>query len=277
MWEMPEAATLARQMNATLTGKVFHGFSQGELRHKFLWLDRPVDESSVILAGQAVTGASTYGRSIYLHVGVEHLLWFGEIGGRLLYHPTAGPLPSKYHLLWDFRDGTALSFTLQMWGFVRLLERSDFTARPHKETGIPPLSPDLTFERFNDLLEAYPEKTGKGVKGFLVTSQHINGIGNSYAQDILFRARLSPKRKIPDISAGERRQLFDAIQETMAQAIALDGRQDEHDLFNQPGRYVRLMSSQTAGTPCPSCGTPIEKIAYLGGACYLCPRCQSTA
>ena len=95
MIEMPEAYTLARQMNEALTGKTFQSFAQGELRHKFLWLDRPAEETSAILAGQSITGASSYGRSIYLHVGSDYLLWFGEIGGRLLYHPAAGPLPQE--------------------------------------------------------------------------------------------------------------------------------------------------------------------------------------
>ena len=274
MIEMPEAFTLARQVNETLSGKVFQGYSQGELRHKFLWLSGPVEQSSATLAGKALTGASSYGRSLYLHVGGEHLIWFGDIGGRLLYHPTAGPLPKKYHLRWDFRDGTSLSFVLQMWGFVRLLEQSEFGERPHQEAGIPPLSPEFTLKRFDALLEEYPDKTSKGVKGFLVTSQHMNGIGNSYAQDILFRARLSPRRKIPEISGSERAQLYQAIQETVAQAIQAGGREDERDLFDRPGGYRRLMSSQTAGGPCPACGTTIEKIAYLGGACYLCPQCQ---
>ena len=275
MIEMPEAYTLARQMNEALTGKIFQGFAQGELRHKFLWLDRPAEESSAILAGRSVTGASSYGRSMYLHAGSDYMIWFGEIGGRLLYHPAAGQLPKKYHLRWDFSDGSSLSFVLQMWGFVRLLEKPEFGERPYKEVGIPPLSAEFTLERFNTLLEEYPDKTSKGVKGFLVTSQHMNGIGNSYAQDILFRARLSPRRKIPDIIATEREQLYRAIQETVRLAIESGGREDERDLYDRPGGYRRLMSSQTAGTPCPVCGTTIEKIAYLGGACYLCPQCQS--
>lgn len=275
MIEMPEAYTLGRQMDEALRGKEFIRYEQGELRHKFLWLIPPPEQASARLAGKRIRGASSYGRSIYLHIGDEHMLWFGDIGGRLLYHPAAGPLPAKYHLRWDFSDGTSLSFTLQMWGIVRLMDNVRPGEKPAKEVGIPPLSAEFTLERFNQLLEAYPEKNSKGVKGFLVTSQHMNGGGNSYAQDILFRARLSPKRKIPEISAPEREQLYQAIQETMRLAIAVGGREDERDLFDQPGSYRRVMSSQTAGSPCPACGTLIQKIAYLGGACYLCPQCQT--
>ena len=274
MLEMPEAVTIARQLQETLTGKTIQHFSRGALVHKFLWLSNPAEEYNAILSGMQVTGASSYGRSIYLYVGDAHLLWFGELGGRILYHPQGQPLPVKYHLRWDFADASAMTFTLQMWGFVSLLEKTELHKQPHAEAGIPPLSERFTPDRFDQLLEQYPEKTKKGVKGFLVTSQHINGIGNSYLQDILFRAKIHPSRKIPTLTPDERKKLYAAIQDTMAQAIKLGGREDERDLFDHPGSYIRLMSSQTVGQPCPNCGTTIQKISYLGGACYLCPTCQ---
>ena len=274
MIEMPEAATLARQMQETLIGKTFQHFSRGALVHKFLWLSKPAEEYDAILSGLRVTGAESYGRSIYLYAGEVHLIWFGELGGRILYHPQGQPLPLKYHLRWDFADASTLTYNLQMWGFVNLLEKTELPNQPYANAGIPPLSDRFTVERFDQLLEEYPEKTKKGVKGFLVTSKHVNGIGNSYLQDILFRAKLHPARKIPTLTTEERRRLHAAIQDTMTQAIRLGGREDERDLYDHPGGYMRLMSSATAGKPCPECGTTIEKISYLGGACYLCPNCQ---
>jgi len=274
MLEMPEAVTIAHQMQETLTGKTIQHFARGPLVHKFLWLSKPAEEYDAILAGKQITGASSYGRSIYLYVGEAHLLWFGELGGRILYHSQEQLLPNKYHLRWDFADASAMTFTLQMWGFVSLLERSELRKQPHAEVGIPPLSEGFTIKRFDQLLEEYPEKTKKGIKGFLVTSQYVNGIGNSYLQDILYRAKIHPARKIPTHSSDERQRLHTVIQDTMTQAIKLGGREDERDLFDHPGGYQRLMSSQTVGQPCPTCGTIIQKISYLGGACYLCPTCQ---
>jgi formamidopyrimidine-DNA glycosylase len=274
MIEMPEAWTIAGQMNGTLTGKTFQHFTRGELVHKFLWLTKPVEEYDVFLSGKQVTGARSYGRSIFLYVGQAHLLLFADLGGRILYHPQGQPLPAKYHLRWDFADASSLTFALQMWGFVGLLEKSALTGHPYDEVGIPPLSDGFTPERFDQLSEEYPEKTKKGIKGFLVTSKHVHGIGNGYLQDILFMAKLHPTRKIPTLSSGERLKLHAAIQNTMAQAIKLGGREDERDLFDHPGGYTRLMSNQTVGQPCSDCGTLIQKISYLGGACYLCPTCQ---
>jgi formamidopyrimidine-DNA glycosylase len=274
MIEMPEAVTIAQQMQATLTGKTIQHFSRGVLMHKFLWLSKSAEEYNAILSSSKVTGASSYGRSIFLNLGAASLLWFGELGGRILYHPQGQSMPTKYHLRWDFTDDSAMTYTLQMWGFVKLLEESEVAEQPYAKVGIPPLSEEFTPERFGQLLEEYPDKTKKGVKGFLVTSQHVNGIGNSYLQDILFRAKIHPARKIPTLASDERMRLHQAIQGTMAEAIKLGGREDERDLFDHPGGYHRLMSSQSVGQPCPNCGTLIQKIAYLGGACYLCPNCQ---
>ena len=279
MIEMPEAATLARQMGAELTGKTITRFARGTQTHRFLWLNRPDEEYESILPGKTITGANHYGRSIYLFMGEENMLWWGDAGGKILYHAPGEKTPSKYHLGWEFSDGSHLTYALQMWGAVKLLDASEFNECPHDETGLPPLHPDFTFERFDSMLDEYPEKTSKGVKGFLVATgysipNHVHGLGNAIVQDILFHARLSPKSKIPDINLEERQRLYDAIQSTVAEAIEAGGRYDEFDLYGNKGGYVRLMDSKTANTPCPNCGTDIQKISYLGGACYLCPNCQ---
>jgi formamidopyrimidine-DNA glycosylase len=278
MIEMPEAATIARQMNAILTGKTVTRFARGTQNHKFLWLNRPDEEHHSLVAGRVVTGADSFGRSIYLRLG-EVMLWWGDAGGRILYLEPGVPLPKKYHLGWEFSDGSHLVYALEMWGMVKTLTASEFGERPNKESGIAPLTPQFTVEALNEMMDAYPEKTAKGIKGFLVATgykveKHINGLGNAIIQDVLFEAGIDPRRKIPELNAGQRHDLYDAIQAVISRAIELGGRDDEVDLFGNPGKYVRLMSSQTADQPCPECGTPIQKVAYLGGACYLCPRCQ---
>ena len=274
MIEMPEATTIARQMQETLTGKTIQHFSRGPLAHKFLWLSKSAEEYDAFLAGLQITGASSYGRSIYLYVGETDLLWFGELGGRILYRPQGEPLPAKFHLRWDFLDGSGMTFAMQMWGFVSLLARSELATHPYAEVGIPLLSEQFTSECFEQVLEEYPEKTRKGIKGFLVTSKHINGIGNGYLQDILFKAKIHPSRKIPTLNQDDRQRLYGAIWDTMEQATRLGGREEEHDLHNHAGGYKRLMGAGTLGQPCPNCATPVVKINYLGGACYLCPTCQ---
>jgi len=78
-----------------------------------------------------------------------------------------------------------------------------------------------------------------------------------------------------DIPEGERRTLYEAIRETLRQAVDLGVRDDERDLYNNPGKYRRILDRRAKGKPCPVCRTPIEKIRYLGGASYFCPSCQT--
>jgi formamidopyrimidine-DNA glycosylase len=278
MIEMPEATTIAKQMNQTLTGKTIASFGRGHKTHKFLWLNRPDEEYEAVLPGLSVTGASSFGRSIYLHLS-DHMLWWTDTGGKLLYHEPGAKLPKNYHLGWTFEDGSALTFAMQMWGGVKLLDDAEFGDKPNDETGVEPLSADFTLEHFDQMLDEYPEKTSKGIKGFLVatgyvTPNHIAGLGNAIVQDILFHACLSPKRKTPDITPDERQRLLEAINSTIEEATKLGGRYDEVDHFGNKGGYIRLMDSKSVDTPCTRCGADIKKISYLGGACYLCPQCQ---
>ena len=207
------------------------------------------------------------------------MIWWGDTGGKILYHAQGESLPKKYHLRWDFEDDSSLTFAMRMWGSVKMLDKNEFKEIPLDETGLPPLHPDFTYERFNKMLEDYPDKTSKGIKGFLVATgfavpNHIQGLGNAIVQDILYNAKLNPKRKIPDIAQNERKRLFKSINSTVAEAINRGGRYDEFDLFSQKGGYIRLMDSKSAGIPCKICGEEIKKISYLGGACYICPVCQ---
>jgi formamidopyrimidine-DNA glycosylase len=95
----------------------------------------------------------------------------------------------------------------------------------------------------------------RSAKALLPQEQIIPGLGNSIAQDILFRAGLHPKHPLATLTTGQRRQLFDAIIGTVNAAIDADGRADEVDLFGPPGRYVHLMgNSHAQRNPCEDDG-----------------------
>ena len=115
---------------------------------------------------------------------------------------------------------------------------------------------------------------GGGRIFFHISEPGAWGIGNGYLQDILFRARVHPKRRVVELDKKEGRALYDSIVETLGSAVELGGRDTERDLYGRPGGYRRILHSKVTGEPCPACGAPIEKIHYLGGASYFCPRCQ---
>jgi formamidopyrimidine-DNA glycosylase len=112
------------------------------------------------------------------------------------------------------------------------------------------------------------------LKAFLATEQRIPGLGNGVLQDILFNAKMHPKKKAGVLSTNDQQVLFDSIKNTLSEMMAKGGRDTENDLLGKPGAYKTKLSKNTAGQPCPVCRTLIKKEAYLGGSIYYCARCQ---
>jgi formamidopyrimidine-DNA glycosylase len=111
-------------------------------------------------------------------------------------------------------------------------------------------------------------------KAFLATEQRVPGLGNGVLQDILWTARIHPKRKMATLSEKDVDAMFQAVKQVLAEMTAQGGRDTERDLFGHPGGYQTVLSRNTVDTPCPACGTIIRKEAYLGGAIYYCAGCQ---
>lgn len=275
MFELPEFVTLARQINETVAGKVIHSGALGNSPHKFVWYNRTHDEFAALTQGKTVGRARAQGKWLFVPLEPGYTLLFGECGGRLLYHLPGAQLPDKYHVWLMFADGSALTALTQMWGAMELYEAGQEQERQYvKGMRVTPVEPTFTFDYFSALIGSLLTGEKRSVKALLTQEQLIPGLGNAIAQDIMFRAGLHPRHAIADFDLIQQRALYDAILVTVQEAIAKGGRSDEVDLHNQPGGYVRMMDSRAAGQPCPACGTTIEKIQYLGGACYLCPNCQ---
>lgn len=273
MFELPEFVTLAAQMNDTLKDKTIKRGQLGNSPHKFVWYNRSHEEFERLTCGKTVGTARAKGKWLFVPVQPDYTLLLGECGGKVLYHPTKSSLPKKYHLLIAFDDDSYLSATTQMWGAMELYETGEEQNRQYVKNMRPtPIESAFTFEYFCNLLDMQEKKLS--AKALLTQDQLIPGLGNAIAQDILFKARLHPRHDIADLNDGQRCGLFEAIVNTVREVIMRGGRYDEFDLYNAPGGYVRLMDKNAVEKPCPVCGGAIQKIQYLGGACYLCPNCQ---
>jgi formamidopyrimidine-DNA glycosylase len=275
MFELPEFVTLARQMNQTLKGKTVQRGQLGNSPHKFVWYNRSHEEFESLTKGKNVGEARARGKWLFLPLEPGYLLVLGECGGKVLFHPAGTKLPNKYHLYLSFEDDSFLTATTQMWGAMELYQQGQEQDREYIKGMRPtPIEPEFTYGYFSNLIEELLEGKKRSVKGLLTQDQLIPGLGNAIAQDILFHARLHPKHPLSELSQDQIRSLYQAILDTVDQVIAKGGRYDETDLFNQPGGYVRLMDKNSVGKSCPECGGKVEKIQYLGGACYFCPECQ---
>jgi formamidopyrimidine-DNA glycosylase len=275
MFELPEFVTLSRQFNGTLKEKIILRGTLGNSPHKFVWYNRSHEEFERLTRGKTVGKATARGKWLFVPLEPGYVLLLGECGGKVLFHPPGAKVPKKYHLYITFDDGSFLTATTQMWGAMELYEEGAEQDRQYvKDMRITPVEPEFTFSYFDTLIDDLETGKKRSAKALLTQDQIIPGLGNAIAQDILFRAHLSPKHPIDDLDLEQRRALYDAIVNTLAAVIEQGGRYDEFDLYGNRGGYVRLMDKNAVGRPCPGCGGVVEKIQYLGGACYYCPACQ---
>lgn len=274
--ELPEAINIAWQISKELKGKQIASGVRGSSPHKFAFTGKHSDEEfAAIVKEKTIGSAGANGSVILTDLEPGYVLSLGLGGERILYHSSEKTLPKKHQLLLNFKDDTYLTVTVSGWGEVRLLEQSEVPKHPHiKKDAISPLSDGFNLAYFNGLFDALPENKRVSAKFFIISEPGIWGVGNGCLQDILYRAKIHPKRQMVTLSSEERRKLYEAIKQTLNEIVELGGRDNERDLYNKPGGYQRLLHSKTVDHPCRECGTPIKKIQYLGGAAYFCPSCQ---
>jgi formamidopyrimidine-DNA glycosylase len=144
------------------------------------------------------------------------------------------------------------------------------TAEPLAELGIEPFSPEFTPEALARALRAARMR----LKAFLVTQRYVVGIGNTYADEILWAARLSPQAITAALDEEEVRRLHQAITATLERGI------DVHRSVAAGGLPMKeplegLAVHRKGGEPCPRCGTRIAVIYYEDRETYYCPVCQA--
>lgn len=271
MIELPEAAVIAAQVNATLQGKRIASAVANQSPHKFAWYTGDPAEYDSRLSGKTIGPATYFGCHVEIRADDMVLV----LSSPLRYLEEGEKRPKKHQLLLEFTDGTGLSSTVQMWGALMCFREGEKGGPPDfylaKERPSP-LSEAFDRAFFDGL---YDERTGElSAKAFLATEQRIPGLGNGVLQDILWTARIHPRRKMATLSAEEMEAMYEAVKSVLREMVAQGGRDTEKDLFGRPGGYATVLSKNTVGKACPACGTVIRKEAYLGGSIYYCGGCQ---
>ncbi|MCK4434679.1 Fpg/Nei family DNA glycosylase, partial [Candidatus Bathyarchaeota archaeon] len=182
-------------------------------------------------------------------------------------------LPEKYHIKFTLKDGTG--FTIRVWWFCYLHLMPKKKLGEHNLTaklGITPLDKRFTLDYFKQLLG----KRRGNIKSFLLDQKNIAGIGNVYIQDILFNAKLHPKRKIPSLTNMEIDTLHKSIRSVLNESIKLGGLAYEKDFYGNKGGYgaKQFKIAYKPGKPCPTCQTTIQKIKTGSTSSFICPNCQ---
>jgi len=273
MAELPEIAKYSAQMNETLRGKTIASVTI--LQEKCV--NVPVAEFDARVAGAAVTRVYYRGKWIILELtNGESLLLNVGMGADVLFAEAGAADPEKYQIKVSFVDGTGFTARFLWIGKLLLMPTAELATEPAiKDVALDPFNPAFTPEYFANLLAG--KRTG--VKSFIINQKQIGGIGNMYAHDILFVARLHPLTKISEMSEAQVRGLYDAIQQVLGESRDKGTFAWEKDFFGEVGGWGGEDSGDfrvgyREGEPCPECGAAIVQIKTGSNSGYLCPVCQ---
>ncbi|MBN1608911.1 MAG: hypothetical protein JW940_19950 [Polyangiaceae bacterium] len=269
MLELPEVLTLSRQLDKELRGKTILSARRGG-PHKFAFFKPSEAEVAKVLAGKRVRTVRGDGKCIFFELMPRAFFCIAEMDGRILVHGRGAELPPKHHLVVSFKDGTALTGTVGLWGFFGAGTKEPPILVDQTQT-IDPLAREFTPSRFERLFAEYP-KPNHAIKAFLINRPRLRGFGNGYMQEMLFSAGILPTRTVASLDRDERRRLYRAIRKVLSDATRLGGSADACDIYGRPGRYVKALGAKVKA--CSACQGAIERKSFLGGATYYCPRCQ---
>jgi formamidopyrimidine-DNA glycosylase len=276
--ELPEAQILAEQMSKKLLRKQIKSFHLQDYQRlqRIGFINKDVKDFDR-LVNRKVESITSRGNVIRVKLDLGlNLILAPEYGGRILYHTSGSTVPNKFHLKLDFNDDTSLTVTLTGMGVIQTLkddelERSYVYRRDFSEVASPVNEREFTHERFSKQLAQKKVNIKSSIVG---KDAIIVGLSNSAFQDILFKAKIHPKRKASELSESERHALYDAIKVMIKERIRLGGKDQFLDLYGRQGRYTPAMGSNMNGKTCTVCGTSIEKLSLGGGHVYFCPKCQ---
>lgn len=272
MLEIPECSTITTQINQTLKGKHIKDAIAGSSPHGFAFYFGDPADYSELLTGETIHDTVSLSSFVEIELNKAKLLL--SEGVNITYFEPGVVLPKKHQLCLTFEDDSHLVCTLQMYGCMMAFHPGEYE-NPYylvAQEKPSPLTDEFNQNYFEQLIHL--SKPTLSAKAFLATQQRIPGLGNGVLHDILFHARIHPKRKLNTFSSQDFDRLYISVKDTLSEMTMKGGRDTERDLFGCKGGYQTILSSKTLAEPCPVCGGFITKQTYLGGSIYYCPVCQ---
>ncbi len=269
MPELPEVETVVRGLTPLLLGK---RLERVVTRRADLRWPLPPDLSQR-LSGATVTGLSR--RAKYGLMATDRgdtLIFHLGMSGR--FQPLAGEPGKHDHVLFVTADSTLAYNDHRRFGSMHLVDTAGAAQHPLLAAiGPEPLSPAFS----GPYLAARAAGRETPIKALLLDQQAVAGIGNIYASEALFAARINPARKAGAISPARLGILADAVRAVLAAAIEAGGStlKDHAQPSGELGYFQHSFQVYgREGEACPTCGGPIRRRVQSGRSTFDCPRCQ---
>jgi formamidopyrimidine-DNA glycosylase len=271
MPELPEVETIRRQLAPHLEGR---RIERAEILDWRWTRPEPPERTAAALAGSTVTRLDRHGKYLDWHLDTgAHLLMHLRMTGVLLFDPAAEPPHTRVRFELD--EGHRLAYVdPRRFGTGHLLDST--SARDlylAERIGVEPMTPAFTTAHLRALARACRAP----VKSFVLDQRRIAGVGNIYADEALFRARIHPLRPAGKLSGAQLAALRDAIEEALLAGIDAKGASidDFRHIDGATGSFQdRFLVHTRAGEQCVRCGSTITKLVVGGRGTYVCERCQ---
>ena len=267
MPELPEVETIKRELEPYLIGHTFTGVKVHDARP----LGKlPPDEFCSRLVGQTILNISRRGKYILIKLsGSDTLIIHLRMTGSLLWNPPGNEKFTRVEFFFD--SGDRITFTdVRRLGTISLAKK---TGTLLKGLGMEPLSSKFTPRALSDLLS----NRQAPVKAILLNQNLIAGIGNMYADEVLFAAAIHPSKPALSLTLEQVNILYEAIRNVLKKAIRNRGASIRNYRCpdGKAGKaHEKFAVAHRGGLPCPRCGTTIARIVIRQRGTYYCPHCQ---
>ncbi len=273
MPELPEVETIRRQLSRAIRGAriknvvVRWGKKLEPGKKKFVETVQSRTIKKIERRGKLLRFYLSGGQQMFVHLKMTGGMFLQKKGTEPTKHThVVFELNGRYDLHWeDFRK----------FGFIKVLpdDKADEYVASWK-FGPEPLARSFTSEKFSECLLRYP---GAKIKPKLLDQKCIAGIGNIYAAEALWAAKINPETQIKQVPQAKIKKLYTAVRDVMQRAVKAGGTSADNyfDAYGEEGDFVpQLKVYGREGEPCRRCKTKLKKIKLGGRGTVLCPKCQ---
>jgi len=272
MPELPEVETIRKQLNKEVVG----------LSITDIWTDVPKmvkpSQKEILkrTKGQRIVAVERRGKLLIFRLaGKENLVLHLRLSGQLFLHDPNDSRDPFLHTILMLSNGKELHFNDQRkFGYVSLVDSNADLEKIVARYGPEPFA-DLNPDNF----AAAVQKSGRAIKVLLLDQKAISGIGNIYANEALWWAKIHPSAKASSLSDSQIKDLYRAVLKVLEDGLRLGGATIADDkyrnLYGERGKYAQVVRAyQRKGQPCPRCKNKIEYLRIGQRGTFICPKCQ---
>lgn len=288
MPELPEVETVKRGLNSLVVGRKISAVDSDNPKS----FPNKSDEINQFLIGSKVTGVRRRAKVLLIDLSTNYTLMIHlKMTGQLVFvdklsrfgagHPNDSlvkSLPDKStRVTFTFDDNSHLYFNDQRkFGWVKLMPTSEIQNVDFmKKVGPEPLEDNFTIVQF---INRFNRRSKTTIKAALLDQTVIAGVGNIYADESLWAAKVHPSRLVNTITDTEFKKLYKAIRQIMNLSIEKGGSTNRNyvNAEGKKGSYMDFAKVfRREGLKCPRCGNTIVKIKVAGRGTHICPHCQT--